>query len=258
MIGLASGSQDPDLLIDVLDHRTLYPPDYVTIVGALLDSNRRDDAKSWAEQGIEDWQSRPGQLAELRRLLADILRERGEGSRGVEMFWEGFKAEPSLSSYRDLLAQAGQDSEVWADRCLDLLRKQIVEYSEREANLPDWAAVRPSRVLTEILVYEGETDGAWTVASEHGAHDSVWWTLAKAREEKHPLDSIEVYEREVFAHIQQKKRRSYRDAVALLAHIERLAKGSSEPERFRMIIERVRAEHGAKWTLMEMLDRKKW
>lgn len=258
MIGLAVGSDDPDALIEVLSERDLYPRDYHEIAAALVDVGRNEEAIDWARRGLGEWVSRPNQLSELRVLLAQLLDNRGEHEQAVELFWEGFEAAPSVSSYRELLAQAGDDAETWSKRCIDALRTGLAkESSDGETpRLP--TASSPSVPLIEILMYEGDVDGAWAVASEYGAYDRVWSTLAKAREKTHPLDSIPVYEREVFAYIDQKKRRAYRAAVDLLVHIQWLADSAGEPDVFRVIVERVRTEHRAKWTLMEMLDRKRW
>lgn len=83
-------------------------------------------------------------------------------------------------------------------------------------------------------------------------------TLARAREEDYSLDAIRVYEPEVFAQIQAKNNRAYRQAVDLLARIRRLARRADQPQRFTGILERIRSEHGRKRNLMALIDRKGW
>lgn len=258
MIGVALGSGDPDALIEVLSERDLHPRDYVEIAGALVDADRQEEAIGWARRGLAEWVSRPNQLSELRALLAALLEDRGQHEQAVELFWDGFEAAPSVSSYRALLTQAGDDSEAWSKQCIDALRTQLAAAMPNDEAPRSPTVSSPSVPLIEILMYEGDVDGAWAVASGYGAYDRVWSTLAKAREKTHPLDSIPVYEREVLAHIDQKKRRSYRAAVDLLAHVQWLADSAREPEVFSVIVERVRTEHRAKWTLMEMLDGRGW
>lgn len=258
MIGVAVGSGDPDVLIEVLSERDLYPGDYYEIASSLAEAGRQEEAIDWSQRGLDAWTSRPSQLCDLRVLLAGLLEDRGEHKKAVELFWEGFVGGPSVSSYRALLAQAGSDAELWSKRCIDLLRALLAKEPHDGELRRSPVASSPSVPLIEILMYEGDVDGAWAVATEHGAYDSVWWTLAKERESTYPLGSISVYEREVFAHIAQTKRRAYLAAVDLLTRIRWLASNAGELEVFGAIVERVRAEHRAKWTLMEMLDRKHW
>lgn len=110
----------------------------------------------------------------------------------------------------------------------------------------------------EILAYEGDTERAWQVAVDHGCDRQMWMTLARAREDTHPMDAIGVYEPEVFALIDAKKNPAYRQAVDLLARIRRLAREAGEPQRFAGILERVRTEHGRKRNLMKLIDQKGW
>jgi len=83
-------------------------------------------------------------------------------------------------------------------------------------------------------------------------------TLARARELTHPLDAINVYEREMFAQIDHKKKETYRTAVELLARVRRLASSAGHPERFDELLRRARIEHKAKRNLQALLDKKKW
>ncbi len=258
MIGVALAGADPDALIEILGEGTLYPHDYLEIAGSLAEAGREEEAIGWARRGLAEWPSRPMQLSELRQLLAELLRARGEPGEAVGLFWDAFQMTSSLSSYRDLLAQAGSDADLWAVRCIELLRTRMAEESPEQEDRRPWFIPRSSQALIEILMYEGDIDEAWAVATEHGASIDTWSSLARAREATHPLDSIGVYERDVAALIDQKKRRSYESAVRLLARIEKLAEGAGEPGAFRELVQRMRTEHKPKWSFMEMLDREGW
>jgi len=258
MIGVALASADPDALIEILSEGTLYPHDYVEIAGSLADVGREDESIDWARRGLGEWPSRPRQLSDLRELLADLLRGRGDAGEAVHLFWEGFGLAPSLSSYRDLLAQAGPDAGEWGSRCIDLLRTRVTEESRaRTTALPRFIS-SSSQALVEILMYEGYIDGAWEVATESGVSRRTWSSLARAREATHPLDSIGVYQSDVEGLIGQKKRPAYESAVRLLARIEDLMDRAGQPEVFRALVQRLRTEHKPKWSLMEMFDRKGW
>lgn len=86
----------------------------------------------------------------------------------------------------------------------------------------------------------------------------MWLTLARSREDTHPLDAIGVYEREVFALIKAKKTHTSRQAVDLLARIRRLAQQAGRADRFEDILRRVRSEHARKRNLTKLLDLEGW
>lgn len=113
-------------------------------------------------------------------------------------------------------------------------------------------------MLVEVLAYEGEPDAAWDIAITHGCTDRMWMMLARERESAHPSDAIDVYEREVFALIDQKKNGAYRRAVDLLARIRTLAADAGRPQWFDDLLGRVGTEHRAKRNLKKLLDAKGW
>jgi uncharacterized Zn finger protein len=84
----------------------------------------------------------------------------------------------------------------------------------------------------------------------------MWLTLARGRESTHPMDAVDVYEREVFAQIDRKRNDAYRSAVEQMARIRRLADTASEPERFHALLTRIRTEHKARRNLKALLDQK--
>ena len=58
-------------------------------------------------------------------------------------------------------------------------------------------------------------------ATSHGTDDQRWLTLARAREAAHPIDAIEVYERQIPVLIGRKKNDAYAAAVDLMARVKR-------------------------------------
>lgn len=255
MIGLALASADPDELIEVLRHDLKTPDRYLEIVRALAAAGRDEEALTWARQGLDRFAGRPWQTPPLREFLAGILRERGEPSGAVELFWEAFEQGPSLSSYRRLLEEASDQAASMKERTIQTLRSSLAASGSGQA---DSRMVSAAGALVEILAYEGDLDAAWQAASEHGCDQRTWLTLARAREEAHPLEAVGVYEREVFDLIDHKKNHAYRQAVDLLARIRRLARRAGTPERFDAVLGHVRTVHKAKRNLMKLLHQKGW
>jgi uncharacterized Zn finger protein len=257
-IGVAIASGDPDELVSINGERLRSPSDYLEIARMMLWSDRVDEAIEWSQRGLADFAERTFQLPELRYFLAEILRSRGRSIEAIDLYWTGFLAAPSMASYRSLLDEAGDDADAWRDRCIESLRSRLVEMSNEEIAAPSRRGGYPASALIEILMYEGEVESAWMVATEYGCSNSTWMTLARAREISHPRASIAVYERTLFDAIDKKKRNAYLAAVDLLARVRRLADSAGEPKLFTDVIERVRSEHRPKRSLMAMLDDKGW
>ena len=259
MIGVALGSGDVDELIEVRGRDLRAPAGYLEIARALARSGRIDDAIEWAQRGMAEYPDRTWQLPELRDFLAEILRSQGNDAEAVELYWQGFETTPSLSSYRQLLKQSDSDAAAgWSERCLETLSARVVEERPADEDRRSHVVPRPAQALVDILMYEGDVEDAWTTATEYGCDNDTWMALARAREATHPLDSIAVYEREVLALIDRKKNHTYRAAVDLLERIRVLADRAGHPERFTVLLERIRTEHRAKRNLKALLDDKAW
>ena len=112
--------------------------------------------------------------------------------------------------------------------------------------------------IIEVLLFEGDADRAWQVASEHGCHQRLWMHLARAREQSHPDDAIPIYEREIESLIDTKNDAGYRDAVKMMVHIESLLIDLKRPDAFESFAERVRTTHARKTNLMRRLTAKGW
>ena len=262
MVGWALATGDPDVLIDVHGAGGRIHADAVLdIARSLGAAGRGDEAVEWAGRGLAEAGDRSWQTRGLREYLAELLRGRGEVAAAVDLFWAAFRSDPSLESYRRLLAEAGEESGVaggWSQRCVAELRAQVAgqeadgEAAVRRVGSPVAAA------LAAILLYEGRVDEAWSAALAFGCGREMWMTLARAREKTHPLDAVGVYEPQVLALIDMKKTSYYESAVELMDRIRRLATAAGDPHRFAALLERVRTEHRAKRNLKKLLDDRGW
>ena len=263
MVGWALATGDPDALIEVHSRAggPTHPGEVLEIARSLEAAGRVDEAIRWAESGLAEHANRFWQTLDLRGYLAERLRERGEASAAVALFWVAFTSDPSLVAYRRLLEEARREPDVadgWSQRGVAELRARVAgqeadgEASERRIGS------QTAAVLVDILLYEGRIDEAWSAAIAFGCAREMWMTLARAREQAHPLDAIAVYETEVLSLINRKKTPAYKSAVDLMNRIRRLAGTAEEPYRFSGLLERVRTEHRAKRNLKKLLDDKGW
>ncbi len=266
MVGWALGTGDPDALIEVHRRGRLGPADVLEISQALDRSGRIDEAIDWARRGLADGGSRSWQVDGLRHFLATRLRDRGDAQAAVGLYWRAFVSSPSLSAYRRLHEEDGRQD--WLARCEAELRSSLARARRAGTGMratPESAFSAPlpavpsaAAALVDILLYEGRVDAAWDAAEDFGCRSQVWLTLARAREQSHPLDAISVYESAALAIIGRKNPKQYRSAVDLMVRVRRLADAAGEPERFMSLLGRVRTEHRAKRKLKGLLDAQGW
>jgi len=259
MIGVALGAGDPDELIRVKEGDLRSPHDYREIAEALSGAGRSGEAIEWAHRGLAAYSDRPWQNGALRELLAEILHNQDDAVGAVDLFWQAFTAHPSLDAYRRLLSEAETTGERadYQRRARAVLHRSV---HERRGDQQSHSVVSltPACALIEILLYEGDVEGAWFVAVENGCEQRLWLNLARAREASYPLDSIVIYEREVFAQIDTKKNSGYRSATKYLERIRQLAASGDKPELFDTLIAKVRTQHKPKRNLMALLDKQGW
>lgn len=255
-IGVALASGDPDELIAVRRDDLRVPNDYLEVARTLLAADRVPEAEEWMRTGLSRFPDRPWQTDPLRDALARLLRGRGHDDVVVELFWEAFEQAPSLVAYRRLVEEPDEDeARTWRERAVSALRDRLATAGSDATGRRGRST---SSVLVEILAYEGRLDEAWSVAAEHGCTRDQWLILARAREDTHPLEAIQVYEDQVFTLIDAKRNQPYRQAVDLLSRIRQLAGQADRPDRFEELLARVRAEHHRKRNLKKLLDDRHW
>ena len=265
MVGWALGTGDPDALIEAHSRDRMLPDDMLEIAKALDRAGRGDEAVAWARRGLADRGSRSWQVGSLREFLARKLRDRGDEPGAVRLFWKAFVSGPSLSAYRRLLGEDG--GEDWLRRCDEELRGALAGVSGAAAGsttpraafgTPPPAVPPAAGALVDILLYEGQVDAAWDAAHAYGCRAQMWLTLARAREQTHPLDVIVVYEAAALAIIERKDAKQYQSAVDLMVRLRRLADLAGQPDLFTSLLEQVRTEHKAKRKLKALLDAQGW
>ena len=243
MIGLALAHGDPDRLLAVKADRMHTPADYLEVARAMESAGRRADAVQWARRGLDAVGTKLWPTHELTEFLATLLAAEGDREGADEVWWSDFAGRPSVESYRRLVAGTrGADPADVRERALALLRDKA----------------GPAPVLVGILLYEDRREEAWQVASSRGVDDRTWMQVAAAREADHPLEVLPVYERLARARIETAKAAGYKDAVALLRRMEKLARAGERPSLFNDVVSGIVADHYRKPSLMEQLRRAGW
>jgi hypothetical protein len=72
-----------------------------------------------------------------------------------------------LSSYRRLLKESDSDAAAaWSERCLETLRVRVAEERLGDEGRRSHVVPRSAQALIDILMYEGDFEGAWKIATE--------------------------------------------------------------------------------------------
>lgn len=253
MIGIALAEGNPDELVEVMSDRMRTPDDYLEVARAMEAADRRGEAIRWARRGLVSMGTRSWQTGPLREFLCSLYVADGDEQAAEELWWDDFRARPSVESYRRLVGEVRScDPADTQDRAVGELRAR----TEAEADATRASSL--ASVLVDVLLYEGQANEAWQVATRHEVGEQTWMKLAQARESEHPLDAIPIYERAVAARVDTKKAAGYQDAVRILKRIEKLAAAGGEPDLFRDVIARLMGEHARKPSFMDLLRRAGW
>lgn len=247
---LAKAGGDTDTVIAV--HAADLTPNGHThlLIARELDTARRpDEALSWAERGIRDARD----LATVDTALVDYLCERyAQAARlpdAVALRRNHFTARRSLLGYQQLRA-AARAADCWpAEReaALALLR------ADAERRRQDRYGYGGS-VLVDALLDDKDTTAAWQAATETGAHDSQWLTLADRIRADRPADALDVYLRLAEPLTKDTGNGIYEQLVALVLSIRDCHRRLNTPDAFTAYVTALRTSQKRKRNLMRLMD----
>ncbi|MCE9584589.1 MAG: hypothetical protein K8T20_19030 [Planctomycetes bacterium] len=181
MESLARASGTVDDVVAVKSKDLSSPWSYLQVAEVLRDSGRFPEALTWAERGVGEFPD-PRDYR-LRDFLAEEYVRQGRGEDAVRLAWEEFLRHPGSSAWERLKkrSEVARSWESWRIQALDHAR--IPRQGEDSSNLVD------------ILCFEGDFESAWREATARGCNDQLWSSLATARQDGHPDDSLVVWHR---------------------------------------------------------------
>lgn len=271
MLAFAEEDNDVDLAISVLSRDLADSYRYLNIAEFCRSAHRFSLAREWAENGLAAFSDRPD--SRLRSFLADEYLRAKRPDDAMTMIWDNFTERASLETYRELAKYARRlkclDS--WRKRAFDHVRSSVKErrakYEEKHAGISArgksgfnrWAPRPPDHsLLVEILIWEKRPDEAWTEAQKGGCSEHLWLNLAKRREKKHPEDAVPIYRRQVAPLIEQKKNKSYHEAIDYIDLVHILMERDGRAEEFRSWLQQLKSENKRKRNFIKFVERKAW
>ncbi|MFE7295086.1 SWIM zinc finger domain-containing protein [Streptomyces sp. NPDC057579] len=245
---LAKAGGDVDAVIAV--HAADLSPDGHThlVIARELDTARRsDEALSWAERGVREARD----LAAVDTALVDHLCDRyAQADRladAVALRRDHFGARRTLLTYQQLRAAARAADRWPAERegALALLRAAAGQRQQGWYGGP---------VLVDALLDDKDVDAAWQAATEAGAHDRQWLTLADQARATRPADALGVYLRLAEPLTKQTGNTVYEQLVSLLLSIRDCHRRLESPEEFTEYATALRTAQKRKRNLMRLMD----
>lgn len=218
------------------------------VIAHELDTARRpDEALRWAQRGIHDAQD----LARVDTALVDYLCDRharaGRLTDAVALRRDHFGARRTLLAYQQLQA-AARAANCWTterEEALALLRADAGRSRGDHYDGP---------VLIDALLADKDVDAAWQAATETGAHDQQWLTLADHVRATRPADALGVYRRLAGPLTKQTGNTIYEQLTELLLSMRDCHRRLGNLDEFTTHLTDLRAGQKRKRNLMRLLD----
>ncbi|MFD7767188.1 SWIM zinc finger domain-containing protein [Streptomyces sp. NPDC059787] len=242
----AGGNVDAVIAVHAAD---LAPSGHTHLVIAReLEAARRfDEALEWAERGIRDARELSAVDTALVDHLCDRYARAGRIADAVAVRRDHFGARRSLLAYQQLRA-AARAADSWpAERegALALLRADAERPRQSRHDGP---------VLVDVLLDDEDVDAAWQAATETGAHDRQWLTLADQSRATRPADALGVYLRLAEPLAKETGNRVYERLVGLLLSIRDCHRRLGTEDEFAAYVTALRIAQRRKRNLMCLMD----
>lgn len=243
---LAKSGRDIDTVIAV--HAADLAPNghtHLLIARELDTAGRPGEALEWAERGIREADDLAGAGADLVDHLADRYTRAGRSADVVTLRRDHFAARRTLLAYQRLRAAAG------AAGCWPPERVKALALLRAEAD-----PKRPcsGQVLIDVLLDDQDIDAARQAATEFGAHDGQWLTLADHSRATRPVDALAVYLRLAAPLSRRTGDHVYKELVSLLLSIRDCHRRLGTLDGFTSYATDLRSAQKRKRNLMRLMD----
>lgn len=254
MESLARQAGDVDALVAIKSRDLTSPYHFLQIAEHLAAADRRDGALDWAERGHKAFPERLD--SRLIEFLASEYARRNRHDDALALAWEMFTHQSTLASYQHLktCADRAKTWQAWCAKALAWLREDFVKIQQRAHTRWSWMPGGHS-LLVEIFLWEGDSDAALAEAKTGNCTESLWFALARAREQDHPLDAAAIYRNRLEGIVGRKNNDAYDEAAVLVGKMRDLTQRAQQESEFTEWLENVRVKHKAKRNFIQRLDK---
>ncbi len=258
MESLAKASGDIEALVAVKRKDLSSAYDYLKIAEIYKSAQENDKALQWAELGLQVFPNKTDDR--LRQFLADEYHRLKRHDEAIRIIWTAFNEELSLSKYQDLKKHSNRNKQ-WSsyrEKALSLLRARY-ESVEQEMKKPHWKGQNIDHSeLVRIFLWEKEVELAWAEAKSFECSDALWMELADLRQEKHPEESLIIYQCQIAPILEYPNNQAYKEATQFLLKINKLMLRLKRSDEFFDYLESIRASYKRKRNFMKLLDGTRW
>lgn len=248
MEALARLDGDLDALIAVKARDLSQVYAFVEIATLLAEAKRHDEALAWAERGRKAFPKESDR--QLSEFLIAAYKRASRRDDAIAVAWEHYSKDLSLAAYKLLRATCGKKAwAAWRDKALSHVRASLK--APRAGNSWHWGE---RSLLIEIFLDEGDSGAALAEAKAGGCAETLWMSIAAAREAEHPEDAVDIYKARVEPIVQRMNNHAYDEAAALVKKIGGLMRRTGEVEAFNAWVAGLRERHKAKRNLVKRLE----
>lgn len=242
------------------------PHGYLELAQVYSSAKRYDEALTYAEKG---WNNFPnGHHPELRDFLAAEYRRRKRTPDAIALYWEPFKAHPSLGGFQLLKKQTERDKvwPEWREKAFSEIRERIT--SSQKAATPrkkkGTAAILgdyyhrdlDNSLLVEILLWEKKPQEAWNEAVSGGCREELWLKLSDWREKSHPEECVPIWKKRVARLTRDANQGDYAPAAESLGKLGMLMERIGERQKFVAMMCAMREELKRRRSFIKELDKR--
>jgi hypothetical protein len=242
--------------VEVLCRDLSTPRRFVAVAGVLGDAGRFDEALGRLREAQAAFGAAEHGREGVDRAVADILRHAGRHEEAVEAEWDCFRRRPGLSSFQRFAEQLRSlpDWGEWRAKALALLELPVEPGSSSSAH--DFSSGYGNTRLVEVLLWDGDIEGAWAAAQRGGCTSACWMQVARARAATHPAESIPVLVRAIdAARSGATNRKTYSAVAHQVAELRDWHRRAGTEAEFTDYLLRVRNDHRNRPAFQDELDK---
>lgn len=255
---LARRSGDIESLVAIMQRDLSSQYKFLQIAEVYKAAKQKDQALAWAERGVKAFSDRMD--GRLREFLADAYHGRKRHAEAMTLIWEEFCESMHLGTYQGLLAHAqrSKQQELWRDRAHAEIREYL-RAKPTKATTHGWSQKPADRsLLVSIFLWEKNPQMAWAEALDGGCQQQLWLELAAGREQTHPQDAPDIYQRQIEPTLDKTNDEAYRQVIAYLRKIRALMGQLNRTREFADLLVELKGDWKRKRNFIKMLDTARW
>src|SRR5699024_8217576 len=142
----------------------------------------------------------------------------------TELSWTNFVEHPFLRTFQSLKLSSGPAFPQRREQALAILQEQAAEHGA-------------SSSFVDVLLWDEDMPRAWETATEHGARDTAWLTLARWRSSIDGAEAASVLHDLARSSIAAGQRSAYAEAARLLTEAQGYVSGADAESLTEQILD---------------------